>query len=1170
MTQLTTGPRQNPATHQVAQRDRLAFVEIDVRKAPGISPGFTIRNLSPDVNIVYGPNASGKSTTARAIQALIWPHPSSLLGHALGATFDLDGDRWTIEADFGRVARTRAGQPAEPPLLTPIDDRGRYSLGLPDLLASENQPFAQAILKESTGGFDLEAIATAQEYQAEVPARLEAARDVETAMVRLRDAERIQGEIAAQERQLTTLRERERRARQASSDAESLRRALDLARARFELRQAERIVAGFPAELANATGDEPDRLSELGEILTGLVQRCQELDHALARATADAEATRLESTDISDATIRGLRTSASDVKRLTSEISGLQRDLQTAIAERESHQRRLAIDLSDQQIQALDTQGIRELAQLSHDYATIRIRQQARDEVERWIGAIHDPGNVDDLRLGIDYLNKRLQTPNAAEAGRLIAKARFAAYLGGLGTIAGAIWLAAFVDPLWLAFGLIGVLIILFAWKYALPASTQEAATYERRYSELDLPDPDSWTVPAIRQRVDALNEQYRVALVEQEKAGRWGNLEEERHQLDQAYAEAEARRADLVSRYGVAPDLDEDSLRLLAENLNRWQAADGRVRAAEARRQAASQEREEVSSSLREQVSAYGYSGDAFEEQIDDLEGRFDAFREAIARRDARIQELETTVRPEIERVKAARAGIYGRLGVAPGDDQALGERIGRLEPYRAATATVEERLAAVHRAEAALALTPHLAELEPEVLQRKLEAAEAAAELEPVMREIAEIQTRIGDAKRKRDIESALARRDTARDALRAAREDLASRIAGETLISHVRQETRDAAMPIVFHRARDLFTIITRGRYELQFEEGPPPAFTARDTTTGLTLALDQLSSGTRVQVLMAIRLSFVENSETGPKLPILLDETLGNSDELRAGAIIDAAIEISRNGRQVFYFTAQGDEVARWQSRLAQIAPESRPSVTVIDLAEVRRDAGIERLSLYAATAHETPDRLPVPPANGTDRATYGEMLKVPGIDPWSAGLGSVHLWHLITDMGTLQRLLEQDIRTWGQLTGLAHAGGPRALAVLDIDERTYDAANARARLIEAALATWQIGRSRPVTPRDIAESGIIPRDQLDAVAGIVTAEHGDSAAILERLRGTGAIDEETVDRLESWLIAERFLATSDPLERDEVRARALASATGDIERERLTMNDVDEVLNQLPR
>lgn len=85
-----------------------------------------------------------------------------------------------------------------------------------------------------------------------------------------------------------------------------------------------------------------------------------------------------------------------------------------------------------------------------------------------------------------------------------------------------------------------------------------------------------------------------------------------------------------------------------------------------------------------------------------------------------------------------------------------------------------------------------------------------------------------------------------------------------------------------------------------------------------------------------------------------------------------------------------------------------------------------------------------------------------------------------------------------------------------------------------------------------------------------MADIVAAEHGDIAAILERLRETEGIDETAIDGLESWLIAEHFMATSEPLERDEIRTRVMASATSDIERERLTMNDVEEVLTQLPR
>jgi hypothetical protein len=542
-----------------------------------------------------------------------------------------------------------------------------------------------------------------------------------------------------------------------------------------------------------------------------------------------------------------------------------------------------------------------------------------------------------------------------------------------------------------------------------------------------------------------------------------------------------------------------------------------------------------------------------------------------ATARTEELRRELTGALQPEIDRVERQRAAVYVRLGILPGDDRALHDRLGQLGAYRDALAFRDEREAALRSAEEELALAPDLKDVPPEQVQRRLEEAEAAAaDLEPTLREIAAVQTRIGDAKRKRDVEEALARRDAARERLRAEREEIAGQVVGDTLLTYVREETRDAAMPIVFHRARELFTIITRGRYELQFEEGPPPAFTARDTVTGLTLALDQLSSGTRVQLLMAIRLAFVENVEWGPKLPILLDETLGNSDELRAGAIIDAAIEIARNGRQVFYFTAQGDEVLRWQQRLEQIAADERPSSTVIDLAEVRREAGFERLPLNLAGS--LVDRLPVPPPNGMNRLDYAAALKVPGIDPWAESLGGLHLWHVVTDLETLHRLLEQDIRTWGQLDGLTNVGGRAGMVALGLDEPALRRITARAALIETALETWRIGRTRTVTARDLAESRTVPAAARDEIAALLSEASGNGERLLNRLREDSAatLDADHVDRLETWFATNGFLATGTPLPLEMLRARVLAAAASGIERGDLSLRDVDEVLGQLPK
>ena len=68
---------------------------------------------------------------------------------------------------------------------------------------------------------------------------------------------------------------------------------------------------------------------------------------------------------------------------------------------------------------------------------------------------------------------------------------------------------------------------------------------------------------------------------------------------------------------------------------------------------------------------------------------------------------------------------------------------------------------------------------------------------------------------------------------------------------------------------------------------------------------------------MQLLLSVRLAFVENQETGPKLPLIFDEALAMSDDDRASRIAQAVVQICKTGRQVFYFTAQQDEVDKME-------------------------------------------------------------------------------------------------------------------------------------------------------------------------------------------------------------------------------------------------------------
>ena len=277
-------------------------------------------------------------------------------------------------------------------------------------------------------------------------------------------------------------------------------------------------------------------------------------------------------------------------------------------------------------------------------------------------------------------------------------------------------------------------------------------------------------------------------------------------------------------------------------------------------------------------------------------------------------------------------------------------------------------------------------------------------------------------------------------------------------------MRERTRDRNRPPVFHRARELFALVTQGRYQLEFEDGQPPRFRATDTTTGLSCGLNELSSATRVQLLIAVRVAFVETMENGPRLPLIFDEALGNSDEQRARAIIEAIIAICREGRQVFYFTAQHDEVGKWQAVLS-----GHPDLehVAINLSEVRELADYDRLPLAAAVTAAFPS---IPAPNGHSYEEYAATLHVPGLDP-RLGAGSVHLWYLETDATRLHRLLSKGITTWGQFQTLVEYGGVQLLP----DEDSLATVNARARMFTAAFEAWRVGR--PPQGRSIRDRGV---------------------------------------------------------------------------------------------
>src|SRR5690625_2380920 len=184
----------------------------------------------------------------------------------------------------------------------------------------------------------------------------------------------------------------------------------------------------------------------------------------------------------------------------------------------------------------------------------------------------------------------------------------------------------------------------------------------------------------------------------------------------------------------------------------------------------------------------------------------------------------------------------------------------------------------------------------------ERKEKYTRLAEQVGSLDREITRIKTLVGEERTGRELEIALAERESALDDLEEHYLNTRASITGNLILNGLRKQSQENSDLEVLKRARELFNKITHGHFELILDDSDGGSFRARNTVLNQGLELDQLSSGTRIQLLIAVRLAFIESQETGVKLPIIADEVLANSDDLRAKQIIEALVEISKEGRQ----------------------------------------------------------------------------------------------------------------------------------------------------------------------------------------------------------------------------------------------------------------------------
>ncbi|WP_299469237.1 DUF4332 domain-containing protein [uncultured Gimesia sp.] len=123
----------------------------------------------------------------------------------------------------------------------------------------------------------------------------------------------------------------------------------------------------------------------------------------------------------------------------------------------------------------------------------------------------------------------------------------------------------------------------------------------------------------------------------------------------------------------------------------------------------------------------------------------------------------------------------------------------------------------------------------------------------------------------------------------------------------LNQLRSEYERTCQPETLAIASDYLRQLTNGKYR-NIWTPLGEQFPKIDDQQGHTLTVSELSSGTREQLFLAIRLAMVERFRNhGVELPMILDDVLVNFDQDRTIAAIQTLRAVAEKGQQILFFT-----------------------------------------------------------------------------------------------------------------------------------------------------------------------------------------------------------------------------------------------------------------------
>ncbi len=1165
---------------------------IAIRRLPGIPrPGFELDGFADGINVVVGPNASGKTSIPRAVRAALYGGELVRESVDVEAVFALGvrekegdgkGDEEGRREDLLQAARTggaliwtRDGQRVEAPALPEHRFVSCFTLHLEDLLAGDadtDADIARRLVREMAGGYDLDA--ARNECGFSVPPRVgqTEAREVSAAETDLRRRQGRYRELQRDEERLGPLERELLEAQEADREADRLERALGILAKRRERVGLERRKAAFPPDMERLSGAEAQAL----ERLHGERRRAEE---GLARAEAERRtaeralaATGLAGSPLDEGAAADLRPRIARLEQLEGEIAHERGRAAEEAAARDRAVRELGgepgedVHLGPEEVHAVDQ-------------ALDAVRQRAAElrEIEAELGRLSDlPEAAPDPERIEAARRELLHWLSAPDAPGSPAAHTAALLVIGAAGVAAAVAAGLFFPPA--AYALLAPAVIALVYVCLLlrraGAGAGQRREAEQRYHQLGFERPEGWERERVAERLHVLDRELGTARQRVDDLRRRREAERKRENLRAALEHESGRLADFARPVNFDPEALDASFDRWLRLTGDYDRADVAVRKGRARLAAledgSGAERAGITSFLAAhgedpragvpEVETPGAEPSAAEAPREETAGieasaaetphpapasgiepptakvlgqRLERLAGRVRQRDGAERDLRDA-REDLERLsgeigkrQAETEEVFRGAGLEPGEEAELRRRLELLEEWRSLDRQLTEVRIAEDLLHGQLSERPDLLRVVEEDGEATLQGRcgslrERAARASGLSEEIAGIRARVELASRGRELEEARARRQRTGDALHRRFDEAMLAEAGAFLLDQVESEHVRTSRPAILRRAEDWFARFTRHQFELAMGAAGGGTFRARETATGEWRALSELSSGTRMQLLLAVRVAFAIEAEKGrTPLPLFLDEALTTADPDRFRAVADSLRRLSEeDGRQIFYLTAQPEEGRYW----AEAAP------AVIDLAASRRAGRAVTIPEEVGLPPAAPEP---PPPGGLRPEEYAVRIGVDPVQPWEPPDG-LHVFHFLRDdLELLRHLLRAGVEHLGPLASLLDSD--EAGLFLSPDEQS--ALRLRAAGARAWIEAWREGRGRPVDRDVLAASGAVTLHFIDRLVELAGEVDGDARRLLHAM-DTGAVLHfrgRNRQRLEEWLRENAYLGDADPLD-----------------------------------